>query len=568
MDRRSFLGGMAAAGALVATGTLAGCGNTPTVVDNTNTAATTSSSASWKEKPAAITDVAQTVDVDIVVIGAGNGGLVAACTAVEAGATVAILEKTPEIAMAKEAIGAIGSKYQTNFPVDVARLIKEVDLSQDSTINANLYRTWGEKSGEMIDWMSDILTANGIEVALESAAPDATIAPEAYYPPICHNTFAGGYNPGGPNYGMYAHLTALQTYFEQNGGTIYFETPGQQLIQDDRGKVTGVIATNSDTGNIQFNAEKGVIICTGGYGGNDDMMQDLCKIGNDYCALTSAISTGDGIKMALWAGGALEPAGAAMIWNRAILTDDAQLGTPWSGTIFLPGSQPFLHVNKYGERYCNEDKPYPMGFTAGVAQPGHYCWSVWDSSYWEDIQQFATTGCSRLAPAPSGTAANADVYDCEAMTKEHLDSYWLQPSIDSGALKVCDTLDKLADAMNLDADSKATFLATVKRYNGFVDAGVDADFGKETYRMSKVDAGPFYAARMSGVLLCTMNGIYTDTNSQVIDDEGNTIPNLYVCGNDQGGFYPRNYPSQLIGMNMGRVSTFSRIAAKHALGVN
>ncbi|MGV8082230.1 MAG: FAD-binding protein [Coriobacteriia bacterium] len=71
---------------------------------------------------------------------------------------------------------------------------------------------------------------------------------------------------------------------------------------------------------------------------------------------------------------------------------------------------------------------------------------------------------------------------------------------------------------------------------------------------------------MSGNLLCTINGIMTDENSQVIRDDGSKILQLYVCGNDQGGFYPRNYPSQLIGMNMGRVSTFARIAAKHALG--
>jgi len=237
------------------------------------------------------------------------------------------------------------------------------------------------------------------------------------------------------------------------------------------------------------------------------------------------------------------------------------------GDIFLPGSQPFLHVNVNGERFMNEDQCYPMSYAAGANQPKHYSWIVWDGNYWDDIAQFDTCGCSRLYPAPSGTAFNADVYDCEAMSKEHLDEFWLNPRLEAGTLKKADTLEALADMMEFDADQKATFLATVERYNGLVAAGEDTDFGKPAYRLSDVETAPFFAARIGGELLVTIHGVITDVNSQPLKNDGTPIEGLYVCGNDQGGFYPHNYPSNFTGINAGRTATFARIAAKHALGV-
>ena len=82
--------------------------------------------------------------------------------------------------------------------------------------------------------------------------------------------------------------------------------------------------------------------------------------------------------------------------------DDTEFdGSYQGGDIFLPGSQPFLHVNANGERFMNEDQCYPMSYAGGANQPGHFSWIVWDGSYWEDIERFDTCGCSRLFPAPS-----------------------------------------------------------------------------------------------------------------------------------------------------------------------
>ncbi|MFR1167376.1 MAG: FAD-binding protein [Adlercreutzia equolifaciens] len=126
------------------------------------------------------------------------------------------------------------------------------------------------------------------------------------------------------------------------------------------------------------------------------------------------------------------------------------------------------------------------------------------------------------------------------MSKEHLDEFWLNPRLEAGTLKKADTLEALADMMEFDADQKATFLATVERYNGLVAAGEDTDFGKPAYRLSDVETAPFYAARIGGELLVTTHGVITDVNSRPLKNDGTPIEGLYVCGNDQGGFYPHN----------------------------
>ena len=129
------------------------------------------------------------------------------------------------------------------------------------------------------------------------------------------------------------------------------------------------------------------------------------------------------------------------------------------------------------------------------------------------------------------------MYDCEAITKEHLDSFWLEPRIESGALKKRDTLDELAKAMKFDADQTATFKATIERYNELVAAGEDVDFGKPAYRLSAVDEPPFYGVRLWPKVHHCMGGVKTDLECRVVDMDLQVIPGLYAAGEAVGGIH-------------------------------
>ena len=116
----------------------------------------------------------------------------------------------------------------------------------------------------------------------------------------------------------------------------------------------------------------------------------------------------------------------------------------------------------------------------------------------------------------------------------------------------------------------AALSATVEQYNKVCAEGYDSDFAKDPHFLNAVAKAPFYAHVTTpslGFALVTTGGFVTTNDQQVLNEDYQPIEGLYVCGNDQGGFYPHNYPSNFTGINAGRTATFARIAAKHALGV-
>ena len=151
LSRRGFLTGAAAAGALAAMG-LAGCAPQAAGEGGTKTA-DTGSAPSWRDKPEMPTEFVETIDADIVVVGGGNAGMPAATTAAQNGAKVVVLQKEGTVAMAREAVGALNSKLAPDHIVDVPELMNHANMTQSGDANMLMYKTWAEKSGEMIEWI-------------------------------------------------------------------------------------------------------------------------------------------------------------------------------------------------------------------------------------------------------------------------------------------------------------------------------------------------------------------------------------------------------------------------------
>jgi hypothetical protein len=242
----------------------------------------------------------------------------------------------------------------------------------------------------------------------------------------------------------------------------------------------------------------------------------------------------------------------AMIFERGGIKPD-EVGTVDDGQLFWMGSQPFLKVNLRGERFMNEYMPYDYVLHAASQQPHHTYCTVWDSSYAEDIERFATHGCSRLFPHLNGADPVFPLEMVEGMNADLMER---------GYIVTADTIEELAEKLNIPVD---TFVATVERYNALAVNGVDEDFGKEGYRLSTLDQAPFYGIRQAGgYLICTMDGIRINETMHAIREDGSQIDGLYVCGDMSGSFFHGSYPNLLAGMAAGRSATFGRLAGRLA----
>lgn len=131
--------------------------------------------------------------------------------------------------------------------------------------------------------------------------------------------------------------------------------------------------------------------------------------------------------------------------------------------------------------------------------------------------------------------------------------------IDMGYLKKADTIEELAEQLQLPAD---TLKATIDRYNELAEHEFDEDFGKEPYRLSKIIKSPFYGCVLGGRILCTLDGLRINTNMQVLDHESNPIEGIYAAGNDSGGFFANTYPELVPGLAVSRAFTFGRLAGQ------
>ena len=514
--------------------------------------------------------ITETIDTDIVIVGAGNGGMFAAAYAAANGLNFRVIEQNSAVQDTRHWYGAIDSAAAKEAGVpatDKAKLLSEISRYASGKCDQRVVKTWINESAAMHDFMRGILEdqfgwtcefTSGAEAAWP--AENAEHNTDYLYPVQEHN-----YRQSESESGLQRN-EALQQYIEELGYRIDFKTSLAKLEKDADGRVTGIIAQSTEDDHfIRYNANNGVLLACGGFPGNPYMMEQLDPLGTSVTTACSYSPSdkGYGIRAAVWAGANLDKEAAPMLFDRGIVapgvdagyveSENSFGGKAFPGEIkqYNPGTQPFLKVNRNGERFANESSPYNDIVYAAAHQPGRVYAQICDANILEDVKRFHTIGCS-------------------AQTR-NAGAEYIQKQMDSAEEKGCffkaDTIEELADKLGFTGEAKDTFLATVDRYNELYDQQNDEDFGKPAYRLSAIRKAPFYGCWLGASLLCTEQGIAINEKGQALDNDNKPMPGLYVTGDMSGSFFANNYPCLMAGVAMGRTLTFAMKAIKQMAGL-
>lgn len=516
-----------------------------------------SDAPSWLGVKPEITDdmCVETIECELLIVGSGTAGHFAAMNAVRLGASPLIIEKA-EIGLGiRYQMGAINTKLMQSAGIEADRNEITRDFSRYSNCwnDPKLVHLWYDNSAEPFDFYDDLCREAGLRPHLMKFATNEENALKGFVE--CNEVLKDADLDLDP-------AQVVEAYVEESGGTFRYNTSMVELIQDEGGRVVGVYATNEDGDCIRINAEKGVIMATGGYAHNREMMRALQpQAAKVYAGERAPITNqGDGIKAALWAGAAKDDKAACMLFERAALpigTIDVQKALEDGvSKLFWMGSQPFLTVDLNGERFCNESGLYDDRLHA-ISGKGGVMVEIIPGNYYEHNVAYDTDGCSRSVPMPLWDGE--EEYMSKDTTERRAEMFTTEPSYFACA----DTIEELAEKLNLPIDN---LVATVERYNELCDKGVDEDFGKEAFRLMDYKTGPFYGVYISGLILCTFDGIVVNTRLQALRPDGTAIEGLYCVGNDMGRYFCDSYPNLTAGAAGGKSATFGWLAAADALG--
>lgn len=563
ISRRSFIKG-AAAGALgIATaGIMSACSPTeapavantpaPPAADSTPTVTPApeapKADTGWLGAEPVISegDITESIDTEVLIIGSGHGGLFAACAAAEEGAKVLVINKLAVCTGLRDDIGAVNSKMQQaeGMAMEKHELVREIAKYSAHRADSRLHYLWAKKSGEAVDWYAERLNEVGVKLWNEAGYGN----PKSNY-----KHYPTGHSPEWPMDGSLNGGIVLTNYAKSLGVTIRNECPMIKLVKEGE-KVTGAIAQDlTDKHYVKINASKGVIVATGGYASNRDMLEALSP--ETLKATSSHVgcipgTTGDGIKACLWAGAEQDDVHTLMVFDRAAIKPNTEASPDTEGRFFWIGSQPLLKVDVTGKRFFNESGCYDFATHAATMVKGNSYFTIWDENLEANVHQMETQGCSRMYNHENGAPPDIPFFVVKGM---------LEGLMEEGFVIRADTIEELAKALGLPADE---FSATVGHYNELCKNGDDVDFGKESYRLTPVNTAPYYGARNCAYILCTIDGIRINENMQALNSNKEPIEGLYVVGNDAGGFFAHTYPNLFTGLCAGRISAFSRLAGQ------
>lgn len=535
LSRRGFLtlGTVAAAG--VAAG-LTGCAPEPKA-----DSALATSGASSTDKPAFMqapdaidpASIVETHDYDVVVVGAGTAGVPAAISAKKNGASVCVVQK--ELTPISQGNTAAGIKLEGSDEAAIQFLITR-------TLGENQYRSkrallnlWAHRSGEALETMAAYAEGreNAPTLSINDRYPDGYLPVE--YPDTDLKVLTFSMRCGVKPICWQDGITTLAEAAESDGIDFFYETPGIQLVQNEQGAVTGVICQAKNGDYLQFNAAKGVVVATGDYQNDDEMVAYYLPDMANYDK-KQMNKTGDGHKMILWAGGVMERIGHTK------MVHDFD-----SGPMF---NEPFLAVKMNGERFCDEhiDMSLINNFLIDEERPGYYC-QVFDANYVQDVQDWG--GMPTKPEALAMYMPEEDIAERKGVRPDLIATF------------KADTLDELAEKLGI--EDIAAFKASVERYNELCSNGADEDFGKDVKYLKPVAQAPFYGVQKHVRLSAIVSGVNVDEQLRALREDGTPIEGLYVAGNTAGQFYSGvDYPLSIAGLSVGRAITFGYVAGENA----
>lgn len=485
---------------------------------------------------------------DVVVVGAGGAGMTAAIEARDAGASVIVLESMPmaggnsiratggmnaaktvyqdendfdEAAGVEKTLQTAADSFADNGTITgLAAAVKQqwdayqsdpkgyfdsVELFELDTMiggkginDPELVKTLAENSADAIDWL------DSIGATMHSVSSFGGASVKRIHRPV---------DGQGKTVSVGAYMIPiLESNVASRNIQIYYNTTAKSFLTDAGGAVTGVAATGSSGNTINVHAGA-VVLATGGFGANHEMIEKYRPELKGFMSTNAAGARGQGLEMA-------SAVGAAMVdLDQIQVHPTVQVDTAALITEGLRGDGAIL-VNQNGERFIDEVGTRDVVSGAEIAQPGSAGWLIIDQ---------------KMADA----------------------SNVIQGYISKGYTVTGNTPEDLADAMGVPADA---FAKTLDTWNGYVASGSDPDFGRTSFA-SPLDTAPYYAIHVTAAIHHTMGGVKINSDTQVLREDGSVIPGLFAAGEVTGGVHGAN---RLGGNAVADFTIFGRIAGQQA----
>ena len=489
-----------------------------------------------------------TVDADIVIVGAGGAGMTAAITAAEEGKSVVILESQSmvggnsvratggmnagktvyqdenefgEAAGVEKTLKTAAEKYADNETITaLAKTVSEqwaeyqanptgyfdsVELMELDTMvggkginDPELVETLCSNSADAIDWLDE----HGI--TLHNVASFGGASVKRIHRPV---------DADGKTISVGSYMIPLlQENCEKAGVQILLNTTANEILTDANGAAVGVKATGASGETVTVNA-KAVVLTTGGFGANLDMVTEYKPELKGFMTTNAAGAQGQGIEMATAIGA------GTVDMDQIQIHPTVEANTAALITEGLRGDGAVL-INAEGKRFIDEVGTRDVVSAAEIAQTGSYSWLVVDQA----------------------------MVDASSV---------IQGYIKKGYTVTGETYEELGKAMGVD---EAAFAETMNTWNGYVDAKNDPDFGRTSFA-NKLDTAPYYAIKVTAGVHHTMGGLTINTNTEVLKEDGSVIPGLFAAGEVTGGVHGAN---RLGGNAVADFNVFGRIAGKAA----